>query len=51
MSWAPRVRFQEGIARTVRWYAQNQATRASAVTAEFASYLAPQYGDRLAPKL
>lgn len=51
MGWAPQVPFDEGIARTVRWYAENQATWASGATEEFASYLVAQYGDRLAPKL
>ena len=45
--WRPQVNFAEGIARTLRWYAENRATWASAATAEFEGYIARQYGERL----
>ena len=45
--WAPKVSFDEGIARTVRWYGDNAATWTNAATAEFAGYLRDQYGERL----
>jgi len=47
--WVPKVGFDEGIARTVRWYAENAATWAMAATVEFEGYLHEQYGERLAP--
>ncbi|MGH2633395.1 MAG: dTDP-glucose 4,6-dehydratase, partial [Tepidiformaceae bacterium] len=47
--WSPKVTFDEGIAKTVRWYGDNAATWANATTPEFAGYLQEQYGERLAP--
>ncbi|MCC6383293.1 MAG: dTDP-glucose 4,6-dehydratase [Dehalococcoidia bacterium] len=46
--WAPAVPFDEGIARTVHWYAANAAVWGGAATGEFAAYLERQYGARLA---
>jgi dTDP-glucose 4,6-dehydratase len=48
LGWAPRVAFDEGIARTVRWYAENAATWSGAATPEFDRYFVEQYGERLA---
>jgi len=45
--WLPRVPFEEGLARTVQWYADNGATWGAAESAEFVSYLQEQYGGRL----
>lgn len=45
--WAPTVPFEEGIVRTVRWYAKNAAVWEGAATGEFAAYLERQYGERL----
>lgn len=47
LGWAPRVAFDDGIVRTVRWYAQNAHHWSLAATPEFATYFARQYGERL----
>jgi len=47
MGWSPSVTFEEGIARTVRWYAGNVATWGAAASPEFVSYVSRQYGERL----
>lgn len=49
MGWAPRVRFETGIAQTVRWYAENAPTWSASLTGDFSEYLDRQYGGRLAP--
>ncbi|MEX0783025.1 MAG: dTDP-glucose 4,6-dehydratase [Dehalococcoidia bacterium] len=46
MGWAPSVPFEDGLARTVRWYTENAATWQSAHTPEFATYLERQYATR-----
>jgi dTDP-glucose 4,6-dehydratase len=46
MGWSPSVPFDEGLARTVRWYRENEDTWASAHTEAFASYLERQYAAR-----
>jgi dTDP-glucose 4,6-dehydratase len=46
MGWSPSVPFDDGLARTVRWYAENAATWQSAHTDEFATYLERQYATR-----
>jgi dTDP-glucose 4,6-dehydratase len=48
LGWSPQVPFGEGIARTVRWYAENKATWSNAATPEFSRYFAEQYAQRLA---
>ncbi|MCL4240004.1 MAG: dTDP-glucose 4,6-dehydratase [Dehalococcoidia bacterium] len=48
MGWSPRVRFEEGLAATVRWYAENAETWAPAAGEDFGGYFARQYGERLA---
>ncbi|MGE5596209.1 MAG: dTDP-glucose 4,6-dehydratase [Hyphomicrobiales bacterium] len=45
--WAPQVPFDEGLARTIRWYADHPATWEGAATPEFAAYMESQYGSRL----
>lgn len=47
LGWAPRVRFDEGLAATVRWYAGNAETWGKVVTEDFGGYFARQYGERL----
>ena len=47
LGWRPEVAFDDGIARTVRWYAENLAHWSTAATPEFATYFARQYGERL----
>jgi dTDP-glucose 4,6-dehydratase len=48
MGWSPRVRFEDGLAATVRWYAENAETWARVAGEDFSGYFARQYGDRLA---
>ncbi len=46
LGWSPAVPFDEGLARTVRWYTDNPATWQAAHTEEFAAYLERQYTTR-----
>ena len=48
MGWSPRVRFEDGLAATVRWYAENAETWARVAGEDFGGYFARQYGERLA---
>ncbi|MEO9254458.1 MAG: GDP-mannose 4,6-dehydratase, partial [Tepidiformaceae bacterium] len=48
LGWSPRVTFDEGIERTVRWYAENAEIWSNAATPEFARYFTEQYATRLA---
>jgi dTDP-glucose 4,6-dehydratase len=48
MGWAPRVRFEDGLATTVRWYVENAATWSRVAGEDFGGYFARQYGERLA---
>lgn len=45
--WSPAVRFEDGLARTVRWYADNADAWAAAESPEFREYFQRQYGERL----
>lgn len=45
--WAPRVSFDEGIGRTVRWYVENEPWWRSIRDSEWADYYGKQYGWRL----
>ncbi len=45
--WMPRVPFEEGLARTVRWYADNAATWGATENPAFQAYMKEQYGTRL----
>lgn len=45
--WEPRVPFDDGLARTVRWYADQAATWGQVATKEFEAYMKRQYGARL----
>ena len=44
--WAPKVSFEDGLARTVAWYLEHGRARAQA-DAGFAGYFQEQYGKRL----
>lgn len=48
LGWSPRVRFEDGLALTVRWYAENAHTWGNVATGDFGGYFARQYGERLA---
>jgi dTDP-glucose 4,6-dehydratase len=48
LGWSPSVLFDEGLARSVRWYTENAATWQVAHTEEFATYLERQYTTRTA---
>ena len=47
LGWAPRVPFDEGIVRTVRWYADHEPRWRAARGGEFEDYYQRQYGWRL----
>ena len=47
LGWAPRVPFEEGIARTVRWYADNEPRWRAARDDDFEDYYRRQYAWRL----
>jgi dTDP-glucose 4,6-dehydratase len=44
--WAPRVEFEEGLARTVRWYQDNAEWIARVKSGEYQKYYADNYGGR-----
>ncbi len=48
MGWAPRRRFEDGLAETVRWYAEQGAEWAGGAGGDFGAYFEKQYGERLA---
>jgi dTDP-glucose 4,6-dehydratase len=47
LGWSPVVTFEEGISRTVRWYAENERWWRAARSGEWADYYMRQYGWRL----
>jgi len=47
LGWEPRVSFEEGLIRTVRWYAENAEVWSRAASDEFLAYWREQYGSRL----
>jgi dTDP-glucose 4,6-dehydratase len=47
LGWAPRVGFEEGIARTVRWYQEHQAWWERRRDTDFRAYYERQYAWRL----
>ncbi|WP_322819231.1 dTDP-glucose 4,6-dehydratase [Tepidiforma sp.] len=47
LGWAPRRRFVEGLAETVRWYRDHGAAWARTAQGDFARYFERQYGERL----
>ena len=48
LGFVPRVSFDEGIVRTVRWYVENESWWRSVRSGDWNDYYARQYGDRLA---
>lgn len=48
LGWSPRHDFHEGIAKTVRWYQENQWWWEKVRGADFQEYYDKQYGERLA---
>jgi len=50
LGWTPAVPLEEGLRRTVRWYADNQAWRQSVTTGEYRHYYRQQYGQRIRPE-
>jgi dTDP-glucose 4,6-dehydratase len=48
LGFAPRIGFEDGIARTVRWYLDNQEWWRRVRSGDWNDYYARQYGDRLA---
>lgn len=48
LGWAPRIPFAEGLARTVRWYADQSETWSLSANHDFQAYLERQYGHRFA---
>ena len=47
MGWTPRRRFEDGLAETVRWYAEHGGEWAGQAGGDFSGYFARQYGQRL----
>jgi len=47
LGWSPRVTFDDGLARTVRWYAANAETWSAVAGEDFGGYFERQYGERL----
>jgi dTDP-glucose 4,6-dehydratase len=48
LGWSPRVKFDDGLARTVAWYSDNRAWWERTRGADWADYYERQYGRRLA---
>jgi dTDP-glucose 4,6-dehydratase len=48
LGWAPRTRFDDGLARTVEWYRDNRAWWEPIKSGEYRDYYERQYGARLA---
>jgi dTDP-glucose 4,6-dehydratase len=48
LGWQPRIGFDEGLAQTVNWYANNRDWWQRARGAGWADYYERQYGRRLA---
>jgi dTDP-glucose 4,6-dehydratase len=46
LGWAPTMPFEQGLAHTVRWYAEHSATWSEAAGPAFAEYFVRQYGAR-----
>ncbi len=46
LSWAPRRRFEEALAETVRWYVEHRAWWERILTGEYLRYYETQYGGR-----
>jgi dTDP-glucose 4,6-dehydratase len=46
LSWAPRRRFEEALAETVRWYVEHRAWWERILTGEYLRYYETQYGER-----
>jgi dTDP-glucose 4,6-dehydratase len=44
LGWAPRHRFEEGLAETVRWYQAHRAWWERIISGEYLKYYAQQYG-------
>ena len=46
LGWAPRHRFEEALAATVRWYVDNRAWWERIISGEYLKYYEKQYGAR-----
>jgi dTDP-glucose 4,6-dehydratase len=46
LGWAPRVRFEEALAETVRWYVDHRSWWESIISGEYLEYYEKQYGAR-----
>lgn len=49
LGWAPRQTFEDGLATTVRWYAENPEWWRSIKSGEYRTYYQTQYGSRTDP--
>jgi dTDP-glucose 4,6-dehydratase len=47
LRWSPRVRFEEGLAATVRWYGENEAWCRAVASADHDAFLERNYAERL----
>jgi dTDP-glucose 4,6-dehydratase len=46
LGWAPRHRFEDGLAATVRWYVEHRPWWERIISGEYLEYYQQQYGDR-----
>ncbi len=51
LGWQPTVRFEDGLADTVRWFLDNRDWWRNAKSGDFSSYYEHQYGRRLAESI
>ena len=47
LGWKPKVKFEDGLADTIKWYAENKDWWASIKSGEYLGYYEKMYGDRL----
>ena len=46
LDWKPEVDFEEGLARTIEWYLENQEWVESVITGEYQEYYEKVYGSK-----
>ncbi|MCZ7649555.1 MAG: dTDP-glucose 4,6-dehydratase [Planctomycetota bacterium] len=46
LGWSPRVKFEDGLAETVRWYREHEGWWRAIKSGEYLKYYERQYGDR-----
>ena len=45
LGWQPKIRFEDGISETIKWYLESKAWLEAVITEEYKSYYSKNYGD------